>query len=57
MQDREALSDATVKQIANVITTIVRSNRFSEGVLAGYFKEDALLALAERAETLLAAEC
>lgn len=56
MRDREALSDATVDQIANIITTIVRSDRFSEGALAGYFKEGVLLALAERAEALLAAK-
>ena len=51
-----ALSNATVEQIANVITTLVRADRFSEGTLAGYFKEGLLLALAERAEALLTAK-
>jgi len=56
-RDKESLAEATVDQIANVLTTIVRGDRFSEGALAGYFKNGVLLALAERAEALLAAEC
>lgn len=56
MRDQASLADATVDQIAKVLTTIVRSDRFSEGALAGYFKEGVLLALAERAEALLAAK-
>jgi hypothetical protein len=54
LRDKASLADATVDQIANVLTTIVRSERFSEGALAEYFKEGVLLALAERAEALLA---
>lgn len=57
LRDKASLADATIDQIANVLTTIVRSDRFSEGALAGYFKEGVLLALAERAAALLAAEC
>ena len=49
-----ALSNATVEQIANVITTLVRADRFSEGTLARSFETGTLHALAERAETLLA---
>ena len=56
LRGKASLADATVDQIANVLTTIVRSNRFSEGALAGYFKEGVLLALAERTEALLAAK-
>ena len=57
LRDQALLAGATADQIANVLTTIVRSNRLSEGALAGYFKEGLLLALAERAEALLAVEC
>lgn len=56
LRDQASLAGATADQIANVITTIVRSDRFSAGALAGYFKEGVLLALAERAEALLAAK-
>lgn len=54
MRDSKALSDATVDQIANVITTLVRADRFSEGTLARSFETGTLRALAERAEALLA---
>jgi hypothetical protein len=56
LRDNASLAEATVDQIANVLTTIVRSARFNEGALAGYFKEGVLLALAERAEALLPAK-
>ena len=56
LRDKASLADATVDQIATVLTTIVRSARFNEGALAGYFKDGVLLALAERAEALLAAK-
>ena len=56
LRDQASLAGATVDQIAKVLTTIVRSDRFSEGALAEYFKEGMLLALAERAEALLAAK-
>lgn len=39
LRDQASLARATADQIANVITTIVRSDRFSEGALTGYFKE------------------
>jgi hypothetical protein len=55
MRDNASLARATVDQIANVITTLVRSDRFSEGALARSFEIGTLLALAERAEALLAA--
>lgn len=54
LRGQASLAHATADQIANVITTLVRSGRFSEGALAEYFKEGVLLALAERAEALLA---
>ncbi len=57
LRGQASLAHATADQIANVITSIVRSDRFNEGAIAGYFKEGMLLALAERAEVLLAAEC
>lgn len=53
-RDEASLAQATADQIANVITTIVRSDRFCEGALAGHFESGVLLALAERAEALLA---
>lgn len=56
MRDQASLADATVDQIAKVLTALVRADRFSEGTLAGYFKEGLLLALAERAEALLTAK-
>ena len=54
MRNNASLAQATVDQIANIITTIVRSDRFSEGTLARSFEAGTLRALAERAETLLA---
>ena len=56
LRDKASLADATIDQTANVLTTIMRSARFNEGALAGYFKDGVLLALAERAEALLAAK-
>lgn len=55
LRGQASLADATADQIANVITSIVRSDRFNEGAIAGYFKDGVLLALAERAEALIAA--
>lgn len=55
MQDNAALASATVDQIARVITTIVRADRFSDGELARSFESGTLRTLAERAEALLAA--
>ncbi len=55
MRDNASLSQATVNQIANVITTLVRGDRFSEGILARSFEAGTLRALAERAQALLAA--
>ena len=54
MRHNADLSSATVDQIARVITTIVRADRFSEGTLARFFEAGTLRALAERAEALLA---
>lgn len=56
MRDSEALSNATVDQIANVVTTLVRADRFSEGTLARSFRAGTLRALVERAEALLSAK-
>ncbi|MGB6082509.1 MAG: DUF6508 domain-containing protein [Xanthobacteraceae bacterium] len=53
MRDSEVLSDATIEQLINVITTLVRADRFSEGTLARSFESGTLRALAERAQALL----
>jgi hypothetical protein len=55
-RDKALLAQATTEQMANVLTTVVRSDRFSEGAMAGYFKDGILPALAERVEALLAAK-
>lgn len=54
MRDNASLARATVDQIANVITALVRADRFSDGTLARSFETGTLHALAVRAETLLA---
>lgn len=56
MRDNASLAQATVEQIANIITALVRTDRFSEGTLARSFEAGTLRALAERAEALLAAK-
>lgn len=56
LRDKASLAHATVDQIAKVLTTLIRSDRFSEGALARSFEAGTLRALAERAEALLAAK-
>jgi hypothetical protein len=52
--DREALSRATPEQLAHLLTAIVRSDRFTEGSIAGAFESGLLAAISRRAATLLA---
>lgn len=54
LQDKASLSNATVDNLSDIITAIVRVDRFSEGALAKSFNSGYVRALAERAEALLA---
>jgi hypothetical protein len=53
MSDRNAIAAANVEQLAKLLTSLVRAERFCEGVLANAFDEGVLLAATERAERLL----
>jgi ADP-ribosylglycohydrolase len=52
--DREAAARATPLALARLLTAIVRSDRFSEGSIAGAFESGLLAAIARRATALLA---
>jgi ADP-ribosylglycohydrolase len=52
--EREALAAATPLQLARLLTAIVRSDRFTEGSIAGAFESGLLSAIARRAAVLLA---
>ena len=51
--DREAISSATEEQLAQCLTALARSDRFSDGTLAKAYDDKILLSIAERAEDLL----
>lgn len=51
--DREAISSATEEQLAQCLTALERSDRFSDGALAKAYDDKMLLSIAERAEDLL----
>jgi hypothetical protein len=51
--DPAVLAEASVEDLARVITTCIRRDRFCEGALAGDFKEGRLLAILRRAAALL----
>ena len=53
--DPAAIEAATTEQLARLITAIVRSDRFTEGSIAGAFESGLLARISRRAETLLAA--
>jgi hypothetical protein len=53
--DAGAVEEATAQQLARLITAIVRSDRFTEGSLAGAFETGLLARISRRAATLLAA--
>jgi hypothetical protein len=49
---RAAIATATPTELGNLLTTIVRSDRFSEGSLAGAFESGLILAIVRRAGEL-----
>jgi hypothetical protein len=51
----EAIVTADAEQLAKLLTTLVRQDRFCEGTLAKAYEDKILLAIVERAESLLAA--
>ncbi len=50
--DRRALSDATVPDLVRLLTTIIRSERFGEGAIAGAMEEGVIAAVLRRIEQL-----
>jgi hypothetical protein len=51
-----AVATASPEELANLLTAIVRSERFSEGSLEGALESGLLLAIARRARMLLSEE-
>jgi hypothetical protein len=50
----DGLRNASADQIANLLTALVRRNRFVEGALEGAFESGLILAILERAKELSA---
>jgi len=50
--DPEALAGATAEQLANLLTVIIRGDRFCEGSLASCFQSGLLVGILRRADTL-----
>ncbi len=48
----EAIAKASAEQLAKLLTTFIRSERFSEGAMLGAFKAGFLTAIVERATVL-----
>jgi uncharacterized protein DUF6508 len=53
--DRNALSKATDSELAKLLTALIREDRFAEGALVANFQSGLLLAIADRAQALVAA--
>jgi Family of unknown function (DUF6508) len=51
---RQAIAAADCDQLAKLLTTLVRQDRFVEGLLAEAYEHKILLAIVERAEGLIA---
>jgi hypothetical protein len=51
---REAIAAADYAQLAKLLTTLVRQDRFVEGLLAQAYEDKILVAIVERAEGLIA---
>jgi hypothetical protein len=49
-----AIAAADCDQLAKLLTTLVRQDRFAEGLLAQAYEDKILLAIVERAESLVA---
>jgi hypothetical protein len=52
LEDRDAIARASSDDIQRMLTTIIRSDRFTEGSLAGAFESGLVLAILERARVL-----
>jgi hypothetical protein len=53
--DTSAIAEATVKELSQLLTALIRQDRFAEGTLAGAYESGILAAVARRAEALAAA--
>ena len=53
LRHRKAIAAADCDQLAKLLTALVRQDRFSEGTLERSYADKILLAIAERAESLL----
>ena len=53
--DRSAVAEATAEQLVKLSTAIVRSDRFTEGSVAGAWESGLILAMARRAAQLVSA--
>jgi hypothetical protein len=56
LREPAAVATAAPEELANLLTAIVRSERFSEGSLEGAHESGLLLAIARRASGLLSGE-
>lgn len=56
ISDPAAIAGATHDDLIYLLTTILRGERFSDGEIAGAYERGTLLAIAERAQTLLGDE-
>ena len=52
--DPAAIAEAGPEDLVRLLTTIIRGERFSDGQVAGAYERGTLLALARRAQALLA---
>lgn len=53
VSDPESIANASVEQLEKLITAIIRSDRFTEGSIAGAFEQGLIAAIIHRAEALL----
>ena len=56
MDDPTALEHATAVDLARVLTTYIRADRFCEGYLASAFEAGLIMRVVERAEVLRTVE-
>ena len=54
IQDPRAIAEATRDDLVYLLTTIIRGERFGDGQIAGAYERGTMLALARRAQALLA---
>ncbi len=53
LREPDAVADATEADLGKILTTVVRGDRFNEGMLAEAFRRGIILAVVRRAEALL----